>query len=81
MRVINGQYFPLVVFLDIANRVQELLRVGEVANARIVVHVLERIDLQCASILAADQAAGFIRRIGACLRDELFELSCCEDHC
>jgi hypothetical protein len=61
-------------FLDIADRVEKLLWIGQVANARIVIHVLERVDLECAPVFTADQTARFVRRVAAGLRDELLDL-------
>ncbi len=80
MRVIDGQHFPLVCLFDIAHRAQQVQRIGHITNARVVVHVLEWIDLQRPAIFAADQAARLIRRIGARLSHQSFELRRSENH-
>jgi hypothetical protein len=61
-------------FLDIADRVEKLLWIGQVAHARVVIHVLERVDLEGAPVFTADQTARFVRRLAARLRDELLDL-------
>ncbi len=72
--MIDRQHLPIVVFLDIADGVQQLLRFGQVADTWVIVHVLERIDLERPSLLAADETARFVRRIGLRLGNQAFEL-------
>ncbi len=78
--MVDREHLPIVVLLDVANRVEQVLRIGEIADPRVLVYILERIDLEAPAILAADQPAGLVRGIGARLRDQLLDLVLREFH-
>jgi len=71
--MVDREVLPAVVF-DLAQRVPQFLWIGVVVDARIGIDVSQREDLECASFFAADNAAGLIRRVAACLCNELLEL-------
>ena len=73
MRVIDREMLPSVIF-DLAQRVQQLGWIGVVADARLGMDILQWQNLCRALILAGDDAARFVRRVAARLRDELGEL-------
>ncbi len=66
----NRQHVPPVL-VNVAQSVQLLLRVGEITNARLVIHILERIDSLSLAILAANKPARLLRRIGARTNNQL----------
>ncbi len=71
--MIDRQQLPAPV-LDVPQRQKLLLRIAEVADARLVVDVFQGIDLKRLAVPPADETAGLERRVGAGLRDQLFEL-------
>jgi hypothetical protein len=76
----NCQMIPTVL-VNVAQRVQEPLRLTVVADPRLRVHVRDGIDSQRPALFAADDAARLTRRVGARQRDELFQLLLCQLHC
>jgi hypothetical protein len=71
--MIDGEMLP-AIRLDVAQCRVQFLRIAVVTGARFGISILQRIDLECAIILAANDAAGFVRRIYPRLGDELGEL-------
>jgi hypothetical protein len=61
---------PAIRF-NVAKCVEEFQRIGVKIHVRSRVCVVQRIDFQRAIVLAADNAAGFIRRVAARVHDEL----------
>ena len=70
--MVNREMFP-APFLDLPQRAQQFVRIGIVARPRFWIDVPQRKDLERAILFAADDAAGFIRRIPPRLCDQLFE--------
>ncbi len=69
------------VFVNVAQRVQESLRLAIVADPRLRVDVGDGVDSQRPPLFARDDAAGLVRRVGAGERDQLFQLLRCQKHC
>ncbi len=78
--MIDRQKIPAVRLFDVAHGVQQFPRVGQVAHARVVVDVLERIHLDGAPREAADYPAGLVRGLPPGLGDQLFQLVGGENH-
>lgn len=72
--MINREHIPTVGFLNIADRVKQLLRVRHITDARVLVHIRQGIDLKGAPPLTADETAHFVRRLTARLCDQLLDL-------
>ncbi len=64
VRVENGEHVPPVL-VNVAQSLQLLLRVGEITNAGLVVHVLKRINALRLAILTPYETTGLLRRISA----------------
>lgn len=60
--MVDREYIPAVV-INLAQRVQLLLRLAEITDVRLAVHIFQRIDFKRAAFLAADDATRFRRRI------------------
>ncbi len=71
MGVEDRQMVPAVL-VNVAQRVQEPLRLAVVTDPRLRVDVGDGIDPQRPSLFAADDTARLARRVGARERDELF---------
>ncbi len=79
MGMIDRQMVPLVL-VNVAQRVQEPLRLTVVADSRRRVDVGDGIDPQRHPLFAADDAARLARRVGAREGDELLQLLPCQLH-
>ncbi len=73
--MINRQDLPSVRLFNVADRVQQFTRIGEVTPARVFVDILEGVDEERAAIPAADKAAGLGRRIAPGLGYEFLDLA------
>ena len=79
MRMVYGEHVPAVL-VDLLQRVQLLLRVAEVAYLRLVVHILERVNSERLTVLAADNPTCLLRCIRARQGNQLLELIMCQLH-
>jgi len=79
MRVIDRGEFPTAL-LDFAQRGEQRVRLGVVADARRRIVVGQRENLERAPTSAGDNAAGFVRRVTLRLGDKLRELRACKSH-
>ncbi len=78
--MVNGKDVPLLFVFDLAHDLQELMRLRLVADARLVVRIFHRINLERPAILPADHAPRFIGCVPTRLRDNLLELFACQLH-
>lgn len=68
--MVDRQMFPAQT-LQLAKRVQQLVRIDVVAAARIGIDILQRVNLERAPVFAGDDAARFVGRVAAREGDQL----------
>ena len=79
MRMVNREMLPAVCF-DIAKRDEQFHWIGVEIHARRGVRVRQWIDFPRATLHASDNAARFVWRVAARVRDELGQLGLCKLH-
>lgn len=78
--MVNRQDVPPIL-VNITQRAKLLLRIGKITYARLVVHILERINPLHLVSLAAQKPARLSGRIGTRPGNELLQLFPCKLHC